>query len=238
MADAEPGGQRHALAVMAVADALLDELLGDRLGELAAMLAGNQVEHQVECRDAARAGEAIAVDLEQLVGHLEIGKLLGEGGEVLPMHGAATAGEQSGAGQQVAAQRHAADDHALAVQPPEPAEHRGVGEAVPAGAGAHHQHRRAARFGDAAGRHDGDAVAGRHRRPVRRQDLPAVEGSTAHPVGAAQRLDRRGEAHHRELRHQQEGDRQGQAGGRAAEHGAGDLGGGTGECQARRRWTS
>ncbi len=38
MAHAEARGQRHALMVVAIADALVDELLGDRRGELVTVL--------------------------------------------------------------------------------------------------------------------------------------------------------------------------------------------------------
>ena len=97
MAHAEPGRQRHALAVGRVADPLVDELLGDRRRERAPVLAPDQMQHEIERRRAARAGEAVAVDLEELGGHLEIGVGLGEAGEVLPMQRAAVALEQAGA---------------------------------------------------------------------------------------------------------------------------------------------
>ena len=61
------------------------------------------VQHQVERRGAARAGEAVAVDLEQVGGHLDLGELLDEAGQVLPVDGAAMAVEQAGARQHMRA---------------------------------------------------------------------------------------------------------------------------------------
>src|SRR4029077_20315266 len=84
MADAQPRGQGHALPVALVADALMDELIGDGRGQGEAMLPGDDMEHQIESRDPAGPGEAVAVDLEELGGHLELGKLLDEAGEILP----------------------------------------------------------------------------------------------------------------------------------------------------------
>ncbi len=62
MADAELGAQRHVLAIAVAPDALDDELLGDLLRDARPELLLHQVQHQIEWRDAAGAGEAVAVD--------------------------------------------------------------------------------------------------------------------------------------------------------------------------------
>src|SRR3546814_5554929 len=96
MAHPQARRQRDALAVVLVADALVHELVGDAGGELVTVLAGDHVQHHVDGRGAAGAGEAVAVDLEQLAGHLDVGEVLAEAGQVLPVDGAAVAVEQAG----------------------------------------------------------------------------------------------------------------------------------------------
>ena len=72
MAGADAGRQRHALMFAVVADRRMQDHLGDGGGELGAMLAGDQRQHHVERRSAAGAGEAVAVDLEQAAGDVEL----------------------------------------------------------------------------------------------------------------------------------------------------------------------
>ena len=103
VAHAETGRQRHALVVVVVADALVHELVGHGGGQLVPVLPGDDVEHQVDRRRAAGAGEAVSVDLEQLVGHLDVREILHEPGQILPVDGAAVAVKQPGAGQDMAA---------------------------------------------------------------------------------------------------------------------------------------
>ena len=58
--------QRDVLAVAVVADAVEDELLGDERRDVGPEIVLDHVEHQVERRDAAGAGVAVAVDREEL----------------------------------------------------------------------------------------------------------------------------------------------------------------------------
>ena len=67
----------------------------------APFLAGDQRQHHVDRGRAAGAGEAVAVDLEQLLRRLDIRELLAEAVEVLPVDGAAMAVEQPCLGQDV-----------------------------------------------------------------------------------------------------------------------------------------
>src|SRR3546814_9836434 len=78
MAHAEARRQRDALAVVLVADALVHELVGDAGGQLVAVLAGDDVQHHVDGGGAAGAGEAVAVDLEELAGPLDVREILAE----------------------------------------------------------------------------------------------------------------------------------------------------------------
>src|SRR3954466_21075 len=115
MANPKPRGQRHALMIMRVADALMDELIGYRSGKLMPVLRGNQIQHQVERSRAARAGEPVAVDLEQFGGDLDLWELLAKRGEALPMNGAAIAIEQPGSRECMASRGDRADIGALPI---------------------------------------------------------------------------------------------------------------------------
>ena len=66
MKDADLRAQRNVLAVAVVAHALEDELLGDELRDARPELVLDHVQHQVERRDAAGAGVAVAIDREEL----------------------------------------------------------------------------------------------------------------------------------------------------------------------------
>ena len=96
MRDADLRAQRHVLPVAVVADAVDDELLGNELRDVRTELALDQVQHQVERRHAAGAGEAVAVDAEELVAQLDARKLLAQRREILPVDGRAVAIEQAG----------------------------------------------------------------------------------------------------------------------------------------------
>ena len=106
---AQPHPQRHALAVVRAADAVDDALLGDLGRQLVAVRQRDPVQHQVERRGAARAGEAVAVDLVQVRGDRDLGERLEEARQVLPVDGAAMAVEQAGARQHVRAGAEGAD---------------------------------------------------------------------------------------------------------------------------------
>src|SRR3954452_24241884 len=93
MAHAKPRRERHALVVLLIADTFMDELLGDRRREFMTMLPPDQVQHHIKRRRATRAGEAVAVDLEQLIRNLDTGEFLDEAGDVLPVNRTAVAFE-------------------------------------------------------------------------------------------------------------------------------------------------
>src|SRR6266404_7111407 len=84
MANAQARRQGHALAIALVADALMDELIRDRRRQGEAVLRRDDMRHQIKGCDAARTGEAVAIDFEEFGGDLELGKGLGEAREILP----------------------------------------------------------------------------------------------------------------------------------------------------------
>ena len=57
----------------------------------------DQVQHHVERGGAAGAGDACAVDLEQVIGDVELGKLLAQPVDILPVDGAAPVFERPAA---------------------------------------------------------------------------------------------------------------------------------------------
>ena len=90
----------HPLVVVGGPDPLVQELVGNAARELRAAGERDEVQHQVEGGGAARARDALAVDLEQVGGDLESGKIFGQGLDVLPVDGAPVAIEHAGPGEQ------------------------------------------------------------------------------------------------------------------------------------------
>ena len=204
--DAEPVAQVHALRPHTLADMGVQEPVADRGRKLAAVIALDQRHHHVERRDAARAGDAVAVDLEQRRHDLDIGKGLAESRQMLPMQRRAALIEQPGLGEDVGPAGDAADGDTLPREPPEPGEHAAVVEDRGIAAGADEDHvGRPIAVGAAIG-DDGDAVRGHNRLAAGRRVPPAIKLLAGEQIGGAQRLDRRGVGHQREARHQQEAD--------------------------------
>jgi len=218
MANAQPRWQGHALAVALVADALMQELIGNGCSQRKAVLGGDQVQHEVEGGNSARTGEAVAVDLEQFGGHLELREGLHEAGEVFPMHRAAIAIEQAGAGEQVAAQIHRADIHAAAGNAPQLGEDLLVVIGMALHPGTDDELVIAAGFGQRRFGVHGDPVAGGHRPAVLGEHMPAIEFAPAHAVGDALGLDHRGEVHQGKFGNDENRDTLGQAGWRGEQH--------------------
>ena len=128
---------------------MLDELVGDLPGEIATMLLLDQMEHHVQGSGAPGAGQAIAIDLEQVCRQPQLRELAGEVLELLPVDGAAIAVEQPGTRQGVGTRADAAHHGAIARQPAQPGEHPLVAVFVAADPG--------------ADQHDGKAVYLAHR---------------------------------------------------------------------------
>jgi hypothetical protein len=123
VADAQAGLQWQALVVVALADAFMHEQLTDRGGGFGPVVARDFGQHHVAGRHPAGAGEAVAVDLEELGLDVEVWKSLAEAFQVFPVYGAAIAVQQPGMGQHMSAGANRAHMRALARPAPEPAEH-------------------------------------------------------------------------------------------------------------------
>ncbi len=80
---------------------------------------GDHRQHHVDRRPTPRAGEAVAVDLEQFISHFKLGELLAQRLLVLPMHRAAMLIEQSGLCQNMRTRADRSERHAIKGQSPQ-----------------------------------------------------------------------------------------------------------------------
>src|SRR5690606_16728416 len=138
----------------------------------------------------AGAGVALAVDLVDIAGALDVGKALHEAGAVLPVNGAAVAFELAGLGEQVGADRKRAQRPAAPAPVPERAEHLRLAGKLgrqPDGDEKDVNLRDAA---DAVIDLERYAVRGHHRLAIGRNRGPAVEIAAQQTVGRAERVAR------------------------------------------------
>ncbi|MCY1422846.1 hypothetical protein D9M71_385430 [compost metagenome] len=183
--------ERHTLVILLVADALVDEHLGDRRRQFTAVIAADQVQHHVQRRGAARAGEAVAVEGEQASAHVDPWVGLLHGRQAFPVHAAIKAIEQAGTGQCPAAGAHCTKATRLARLGLQPGDMFTGNGALDADATADDHgvdgwgavHRRI--------RGDLQAVAGPHLAAIDGQRVPAIQLAAGQLVGHAQRLDGR-----------------------------------------------
>ena len=206
--------------VFAWADAAEHELFGDLDRQFGAVGLGDQVEHQVDGGRTAGAGDAAAIDLEQLLGHGELWIRFLEGVDGFPVQGQAVAVEQAGFGEDAGAGVDGAEGHAVVVEAAQPVFQRGGGELQRFEARDHQQGRAFfQRFQRGVGV-DRHAIARQHRAAIGAQHVPAVQLATK-AVGHPQRFQRGDKADGREARHQQKVEILGHGGalvGRAAWH--------------------
>ncbi|MCY1173368.1 hypothetical protein D9M73_135240 [compost metagenome] len=106
--------ERHALVVLLVANTLVDEHLGDRRRQLAAVITADQVQHHVQRRGAAGAGETVTVEGEQAGAHRYTRESFLHRRQAFPVHAAIETIEQAGASQGPAAGAHRAEAAGLA----------------------------------------------------------------------------------------------------------------------------
>lgn len=198
---AEQGAQRHPLAVALATHAITQQQFGGLGGDsLATGLAGYQLQHHVHRRHPARAGITVAVQLEQLAGDDNAGKMRLQGWQVFPVDGTAVAGEQLGLGQQVTAGADTAQGQVLPCQVAQPFDQRAVAAASVDRVGAYHQQRVQGRgVGDAVVGQYAHAVAGHHRCLIRRNQHTAKQGLMCGQVGHAQGFDGRCQADRGEI---------------------------------------
>ena len=201
---AQPGV--HALPVVLFADARMDELLGHGGGQIRAVVLADEVEHQVECGRAARAGEHTLVDHEEIGQQSSARVAPREELGVLPVHRATATVEQARLGQWKAAAAHPAHRAAVRGELPQLPFQAWMreGELQCVQAHAHQQHVRPFQCGKRALHAHADAVAGGNRVAVCRAEAPGIERLSRHAIGGTQGLQRCGKSHHRELRQQQE----------------------------------
>src|SRR5262245_6365416 len=138
--NAESQPEIHALRAHALADVRVQEPVADRGGKLAAMIALDQSHHHVEGRDAARAGDAVAVDFEQRWRDGDIREIFAECRLMLPMKRHAAAVEKAGAGEDIRSAGDAADGHAAAGELAEPGKDVPVVEGGRIASGADEKH--------------------------------------------------------------------------------------------------
>lgn len=134
---AEPCDERHPLLSARVAHVFDDELLGDLRDARGAHPCGDQVQHHVERRDAARAGDAIAVDDEQLLQEARVRELLLQRRHVLPVDRARVAREQPRLRERIGARAQAAERDARARETAQRRQMVGRGRALHVDAAAH-----------------------------------------------------------------------------------------------------
>ena len=186
-------------------DPLVHELFGDPARELGAVREPDEVQHEVEGRGPARAGDPLAIDLEQVGGDLERRELLGEGLDVLPVDGAPVSVEQAGPCEQVRPGAEPADDPAPACDAPEPCRRVPIRLRMGIEPGADEERLAFARVGHRrVGRHP-EPVARDDRAAVPGDDPPVIEASAAQAVGAVEGVYGRRERQHREPGDQKEG---------------------------------
>src|SRR3990170_2871856 len=116
--DAEPVAEIHALGPEALADMGVQEQVADGSRKLASVIALDDGDHHIERRDAARAGDPVAVDLEQRRHQGDVGKGLAEGRQMLTMEGRPSLIEQTCLGEDIGSAGNAADGDAFARETP------------------------------------------------------------------------------------------------------------------------
>lgn len=126
--DLEAGGRLHALRIVAHADIRLHEPLADLAGEFGSTIGFDELTHEIKGRNAARARQAVSVDLEQGGTQVDIGKRFAKGRNMLPMDGTAIAVHDAGPSQQPRSARHSSKPDAAPCLLAKPGEGRGIAE--------------------------------------------------------------------------------------------------------------
>ena len=87
--------QRDVLPVFVVAHTIDDELFGDEISDARSELDADEMQHEIQRRDTAGAGVAVAIDGKELIADENARKLLAQRGEILPMDGGMVLIEES-----------------------------------------------------------------------------------------------------------------------------------------------
>ncbi len=111
--NAKPRAQLHPLPFIRLAHTVMDQFIRHGGCDRLAVPLGDHRQHHVDRRRTPRAGEAVAVDLEQFISHFKLGELLAQRLLVLPMHRAAMLIEQSGLCQNMRTRADRSERHAI-----------------------------------------------------------------------------------------------------------------------------
>lgn len=197
---------RRALRLEAGALALVDQAGADHLGEVVAVLGADQLEHQVERRNAAGAGQAAAVAEEQLLDHLDLGMALVKELHRLPVQRDPVAVEQPGGGEGEGAGVDRTQERAVPVEPPQPGEQTAAQMLGRLVAGDDEHGRAELHLGDATIGHDLGAAAGPDGTAVGREQPGREQAPPGVLVRHAQRLDRQNQGVDREFGQEEKSD--------------------------------
>ena len=187
---------------MAVADAFVQQLFGDASRQLIIVVQRDDVEHHIQRRRAARTGQPVPVDFEQLGCEFDVRITFDQPGQILPMHRAAVTVEQTGPGQDGTAGAQGAEGAAPCVQPAQPADHLAVIVVMGIDATANEQHRVGINLRQREINGNLNAIRCRDRAAVGGNQVAIIEPPAADMLGQAQRLDRRRQRDHGEARQQ------------------------------------
>src|SRR4029079_17312089 len=163
----------------------MEEPVADSGRKLAPMIALDQSDHHVESGDAAGAGDAVAVDLEQRRRHGDLGKRLPKGWLVFPMQRHPVPVENACLREKVGTAGNAADGDATAGEAAEPSEYRSVVEQGWVAAGADEQHIYISLRSEIAVGDDGQAIRGHDRLAAWGGVPPAIERPPREQIGGA-----------------------------------------------------
>ena len=201
----------HALVVFLFADMRVNELLGDRERKFQTGRLANEMQHHIECGRSARASKDVTLYDVELLSQSDRRIARPKQVAVFPMHGATAIRQEAGICKNEGAAADAAD---AASEPPQQMVDLMITPKLQRFEPRAHDHhvdlaqaleRMMDRHGNAVARHD--------RLAVDRSQLPLEEPALADAIGRAQRFNRGGKRHHRELGGQQKGQSQGLAGG-------------------------
>ena len=152
----------------------------------------DEIQHQIERRRAARAGEAIAIDGEQLIADEHPGKLLAQGRQIFPVDGRPKIIQEARARERVAAGAQGAQRDPPVGQAPQRGEQRGRDGITNIDAAAHEQNIDRSQFIQSAGRGQREPAARIDRAAIQADDGPFVHVLADQAVGHAQGFERVG----------------------------------------------
>jgi hypothetical protein len=192
--------QGNVLAIRVLADSIDDELLRDQLRDLRTQLHLDEVQHEIERRRAAGAGEAVAVDGEQLIADPHPRELLAQRRKILPMYGGAEIVEQARPRQRIAAGTEGAQRHPSVGQPAQRREQRRRYRFANVDAAADEEDVDRAQFIQSIRRGQSESATGIRGPPVHANEGPFVDFIADQSIGHSQRLERVGHGDQRIVR--------------------------------------